>query len=244
MCGIDFHHGLNLMLMGLDMLHFLANVRQSMLACRRTQPIPQDFLQSLHLHQLSLRSLLPHLEPPVPPSKSQFSLPLDDAAPDSLQQQLPNINFALTDKSKITKSQYIPKSLPAFPSEHTYRATPNVPVRENDPRKIREQAIEEGRQGEAALRKLVSARTDNTVPPGLQANQRRKSMRTIRDEVWKEAMEDSMAASDHTQMDIDGGLDQHNGMRQAGRYGPAVNADRKHWRKPATSRTAKLTQGS
>lgn len=230
------------------MLHFLANVRQSMLACRRTQPIPQDFLQSLHLHQLSLRSLLPHLDPPVPPSQSQPLLPLDDVAPTLQFQRLPVLDFALNNESKTGKSTYIPKSFPSFPSEHTYKATPNVPVRENNPRKMRERAIEEGRLGEAALRKLVNARADHAVEPDPHIAANTRSMRAIRAEVWKRAMEDSAPAaatsksSDDTQMDIDGNLDQHGIGRLAGRYGPPVNAERRYWRIPGMSPTSRLAQ--
>ena len=225
------------------MLHFLANVRQSMLACRRTQPLPQDFLQSLHLHHLSLRSLLPHLDPPVPPSRSQFSLSFDDAAPE-LQQQPPALNFAVDDKSKSGNRPYIPKSFPAFPSEHTYKATPDIPVRENDPRKMRERATEEGRLGEAALRKLVGARTDDTVMPGAQDRRGPKSMRAIRFEAWKEAMEAATPSAatntsgrDSMHMDTDDDPNKQGGVRLRGYLGPAVNADRRYWRKHGTSRT-------
>jgi len=236
------------MLTGKDMLHLLANVRQAMLACRRTQAIPQDFLQSLHLHQLSLRSLLPHLDPPIPPSKSQPLLPLDDAAPALQHQQLPVLDFALNDGPKTGKSTYIPKSFPSFPSEHTYKATPNVPVRENNPKKMRERAIEEGRLGEAALRKLVSARTDYAANADTHTTLNSKNMRAIRAEVWKEAMEDSTPAAatstscDDTHMDIDGNLDQQGIVRPAGRYGPPVNAERRYWRKPGVSPASRLTQ--
>jgi len=234
------------MLTGLDMLHLLANVRQSMLACRRTQAIPQDFLQSLHLHQLSLISLLPHLDPPVPPSISQPLLSREDAAPALQHQQLPMLDFASNNRPRTGKSTYIPKSFPYFPSEHTYKATPNVPVRENNPKKMRERAIEEGRLGEAALRKLVSVRTDDAAHPDPHDKWKSKSMRTIRAEVWREAMEDSTpaaATSASRDMDIDGNFDQHGMVGPVGRYGPPVNAERRYWRKPGTSPASRLTQG-
>lgn len=220
-----------------------------MLACRRTQAIPQDFLQSLHLHQLSLRSLLPHLNPPVPPSQSQPLLPLDDSAPALQNQRLPTFDFSMNDRLKTGKNAYIPKNFPSFPSEHTYKATPNVPVRENNPKKTRERAIEEGRLGEAALRKLVNARTDHAANPDPHTSWNSGSMRAIRAEVWKQAMEDSTPAAatsksrNDTQMTIDKNLDQHEILRLAGRYGPPVNAERRYWRKPDISSASRLMQG-
>ena len=237
------------MLTGLDILHFLANVRQSMLACRRTQVIPQDFLQSIHLHQLSLRSLLPHLDPPIPPSQSQPLFLPDDVGPALEYQQLPVLNFAMNDTPKTGKSTYIPKSFPSFPSEHTYKATPNVLVRENNPRKMRERAIEEGRLGEAALRKLVNARTDLAADRDPHTTSNSRSIRAIRAEVWKEAMEDSIPAAaiskshDNIQMNTSGNFDQHGIVRPGGRYPPPVNAERRYWRKPGISPVSKLTQG-
>lgn len=234
------------MLTGKDMLHLLANVRQSMLACRRTQAIAQDFLQSLHLHQLSLRSLLPHLDPPIPPSQSQLLLPLGDSAPALQNQRLRVLEFSLDDRLKTGKSAYIPKGFPSFPSEHTYKATPNVPVRENNPTKMRERAIEEGRLGEAALRKLVNARNDLAANPDPYTTRSSKSVRAIRAEVWKEAMEDSTPGAatskrcDDAQTNIDGNLET---LRPAGRYGPPVNAERRYWRKPGISPASRLKQG-
>ena len=231
------------------MLHFLATVRQSMLACRRTQPLPLDFLQSLHLNQLSLRSLLPHLDPPVPPSKSQISLSLDDVAQEPHQQQLPTLDSALGDRNKTEHASYIPKSFPSLPSEHTYKATPDIPVRENDPRKIRERAIEEGRLGESALRKLVGLRADDVLVPGVQTQQKANSMRVIRYEAWKKAMEasapiqatnTSIQSSARTVTEEDPKKPENALLKKYS--APIVNADRKYWRKPGNSRTAMMGQ--
>ena len=237
-----------MMLIDSDMFHFLAGVRQSMLACRRTQSLPLDFLQSLHQNHLSLRSLLPHLDPPVPPSKSQFALPFDEVTPAIQNQQHSTLNSSWDGKSKSKKRPYIPKSFPTFPSEHTYKATPDIPVRNNDPRKMREQAIEEGRLGEAALRKLVSVRTDDTVARDARSQRKTKSMRDVRDDLWREAMEEFNSVSlrdtnSHrdSHMDID---DELLGERapQKTVSGPVVNAEKKYWRRPAKSLTTRMDE--
>lgn len=169
------------------MAHYLADVRQSMLSCRRTQPIPQDFLQALHTHQLSLRSLLPHLNPPVPASRSQFSLQPTPAQEDE-QQQLRFLGPLLNDAPNEQVKNHVPKHFPALPSKHTYKATPEFPEREQDPRKVRERATEEGRLGEEALRRLVSAGTRHPAHDVHQRS-RSKSLRARRDQMWLETME-------------------------------------------------------
>ena len=67
------------------------------------------------------------------------------------------------------QSPYIPSHFPAFPSKHTYKATPEFTEREKDPRAVRERATEEGRLGEEALRRLIGA--------GKAGDNRRNSLR-------------------------------------------------------------------
>lgn len=213
-----------------------------MLACRRTQPVPQDFLQSLHLHQLSLRSLKPHLDPPVPSSTSQVALLRDDAAVEIYPAQGAASVFSQGDGSKSKRISYLPKGVPAFPSEHTYKATADIPIRESDPKRMREQAIEEGRLGEAALRKLVGARNDDMASAATQSSRKAKSMRSVRAEAWKDALQEADSApatgsaTDGAQMDID----DEGANREAqttGTFGPVINAARRYWRKPSTIKT-------
>ncbi|KAL9008818.1 MAG: hypothetical protein Q9173_006095 [Seirophora scorigena] len=231
------------------MHHFAANVRQSMLSCRRTQATAQDFLQALHTHQLSLRSLVPHLRPPVPKRRARVALPYEPSEEEE-QHGHEFLGPALYDASFPTNQLYIPHHLPPFPSKHTYRATEEFPVREEDPRKIRERATEEGRLGEEALRRLVSARVADRPSPA-RAGRAANSMRTKRDELWKATMQAATAQyiSGHPQdadmMDLD--FSRHGAgptNPDYGRISSAVNADRKFWRKPAPMKKAKQINGN
>ena len=223
-----------------------------MLHCRRTQPIPHDFLQSLHEHRLSLTALLPHLDPPVPPVKSQISLAPESPRTEQ-EQQSSAANIFLRDTSQAGTRSFIPKAFPAFPSEHTYKATPDVPTRDDDPRRIRERATDEGRLGEAALRRLVSSRTDESLATSTQIKQAKKSMRERRDEAWKEAMEatasepDLGVATRKTSQNLQlGAMEVQNSLpfRPMAYVSTEVNADKKYWRKPVLSAMAKVHEGS
>ncbi|KAL8959984.1 MAG: hypothetical protein Q9193_003237 [Seirophora villosa] len=231
------------------MHHFAANVRQSMLSCRRTQATAQDFLQALHTHQLSLRSLVPHLRPPVPKRRARVALPYEPLEEEE-QHGHEFLGPALYDASFRTNQLYVPHHLPPFPSKHTYRATEEFPVREEDPRKIRERATEEGRLGEEALRRLVSARVADRPSPA-RAGRAANSMRTKRDELWKATMQAATAQyiSGHPQdadmMDLD--FSRHGAgptNPDYGRISSAVNADKKFWRKPAPIRKPKQINGN
>ena len=227
----------------LDMAHYLADVRQCMLACRRTQPLPQDFLQALHTHQLSLRSLLPHLDPPVAPSQSQFSF---DSAPidNDEQQQLKFLGPLLNGTQEQKAKKFVPKHFPDLPSTHTYKATPEFPEREQDPRKVRERATEEGRLGEEALRRLVGAGSRHPAYV-LQQRPGKQSLRAKRAQMWTETME-AVAAGAYDEMDMDGGIFTGKGQQKAGdpdssisgdsRLSSAVNSEKRYWRKPAPQR--------
>ena len=223
-----------------------------MLHCRRTQLIPHDFLQSLHEHGLSLRALLPHLDPPVNPTKSQYSLSFESQSAEQ-QQQVSAVNFFLNNNSQAGTRSYIPKDFPAFPSEHTYKATPDVPVRAHDPRQVRERATEEGRLGEAALRRLVSSGADESLTASAQNPRAEKSMRAKRDRAWKEAMEAVDAKPDlgeatspslqnwqHNTKEARDGLP----LRSRAYVSTEVNADKKYWRKPVLPATARVHEAS
>ena len=56
----------------LDADKFLSYVTESMLSCRRAQPIPLDYEYALRRHGLTDSLLRPHLKPPVPRSKTQL----------------------------------------------------------------------------------------------------------------------------------------------------------------------------
>ena len=125
-----------------------------MLSCRRIQPIPQDFENALKRHHLRVDDLRPYLshapttEPDIQPSKPDEERPLRD---------LPFLGPQLNGEEDRVRRPYIPTHLPQFPSQHTYRHTPVLTEREQDPRRIRERATEDGQHGEDALRKLARA---------------------------------------------------------------------------------------
>lgn len=225
------------------MAHWLAIVRQSMLSSRRVQPLPQDFLQALHLNQLSLRSLLPHLDPPVPPARSQFRLRYQaqkDDGPKNVQSQL--LSKILDEDPDETARRIIPSHFPILPSRHTYKATPQFTEREQDPRKIRERATEEARSGEEALRRLVAAVSERAAAGPSQAG-RKQTAQQRRQKMWQEAMqavtEEHDAQTKHDS--VDHLSEDREGISNKvvlpaplhGRAGATVNAERKHWRTPA-----------
>lgn len=227
-----------------DINHLAAGVRQSMLSCRRTQATPQDFLQAFHTHQLSLKALLPHLRPPVPKRRARIAL--SHEPPEEEEQHDHQFLSSIPDDASVKQDRsYIPPHLPAFPGRHTYKATAEYPEREEDPRKIRERATEEGRLGEEALRRLVSAKGAHRAQPA-EAAQRVKSIRIKRDELWKETMEAVGAQylaehppdDDPMEMDLPEYETRVSKLPSSdyGRISSAVNANKKYWRKPAPER--------
>lgn len=95
-----------------------------------------------------------------PPPAARDSPPLKD----DLLKSLPFLGPQLSGEVDRALCPHIPKHLPQFPSRHTYRYTPVFTEREQDPRKIRERATEDGRHGEDALRKLARAAFQDHQP--------------------------------------------------------------------------------
>ena len=223
------------------MVHYLADVRQSMLSCRRTQAVPQDFLQALHTHQLSLRSLLLHLDPPISPSRTQFPLQMDTEQEND-EQHLRFLGPLLNADPSEKLRNHIPKHFPELPSKHTYKATPEYPEREQDPRKIREKATEEGRLGEEALRRLVGAGATKSAQ---EYRQGRKSQNTraVRDQLWMETMQAVIQETPNgMNFDMEAGVGKGKEKESDapaissfgyGCLGSVVNAEKRYWRQPA-----------
>ena len=224
------------------MAHFLKSARQSMVSCRRNRPIAQDFLQALHEHQLSLRSLIPHLDPPVPSFKSKTPLSIklieDEPAP-----RFPNPTTALHGSTTKHAMSYIPQHFPVFPSYHTYKWTPQFTVRDKDPRKIRERATEEGRLGEEALRRLMGGGSGDTGIMAKKQVRDVKDLRARRDDLWKETIfAMSQTSEEESRGDLDRPIPGYSELKAGisrdimlgkGWLGSTVNADRKYWRKSA-----------
>ena len=236
------------------MSHFLLHVRQTMLACRRSRPIPEDFLQALHLNSLSLTALLPHLDPPVPSSASQKPLTFDTSSGDDAEKRAFAASSAQTlfqNQDQEQRSAYIPSHFPALPGKHSYRETIELPTRERDPKRIREQATEEGRLGEEALRRLLSSRVGRKAElsrqqedKGLRNMSETMRLRVKRQKLLEEAMqikswdetgkeEDEADQADAMEIDLGNGGKQTDGgdlaaMRQ---ISSGVNYEKKYWRK-------------
>lgn len=222
-----------------------------MLSSRRTQAIPQDFLQSLHSNQLSLRSLIPHLDPPVPAIQSQFFLSADSTTQkEPAEQTFPGP--ALFSLVNSESRSYVPNHFPPFPSMHTYRMTPEVPERVNDPRKIRELAIEDGRTAEQALRRVLGAGSDSTY-----TNLSRKGAITMmtlsrREKIWQETVLAVIQGSDMQPQIVNDDQDPGRrapekgaGNNSEGKYlSIAVNADKRHWRRAAFVKDSSSGHGS
>ena len=221
------------------MTHFLNSVRQSMLSCRRAQSIPQDYVHALRSHQLTLRSLLVHLDPPVSPSQSQVSLDLEPAHVADRTIDLPFLTVPSTGIADKRSFSHIPPNFPPLPSVHTYQVTENFIKREQDPKRIRERATEEGRLGEDALRRLMSAGAETHDENNVPVRHPLLTLRRRRDLLWKHTME-AVAAVDgkHQErsnvhdpggMEIDG---KWNGSKV--HFGSAVNAESVYWRRAVT----------
>lgn len=228
-----------------DMAHFLATVRQSMLSCRRTQAIPHDYLYSLRAHNLTLRCLLPHLDPPVSPSKSMVPIVYEPAKESDESTDLPFLGPLLNGPSEPLSTLQVPRHFPPLPSKHTYKATPNFTDREQDPKTIRERATEEGRLGEEALRRLVGLGSATNGMETLPFRSRTKDSRRRREQLWRETMAAMTARTGIGVADQDithdpGGTD-NVGIHSGGEIDkafltPTVNADRIYWRRDPASR--------
>ncbi|KAF2125879.1 hypothetical protein P153DRAFT_299314 [Dothidotthia symphoricarpi CBS 119687] len=173
------------------MTKFLAQVRMSMTSARRTETVPYDWIFALT--NVGLRgsgSLEPHFDTgEIPPSLLQphFEPPAPPEAPPPDTDAL--LGPELSGKADKETRPYIPKHFPPFPSKHTYKATPVFTTRENDPRKIREKATEEGILAEQSLRKLMAAQKAGIQKQSVGKRKRSKRMKES-DKLWQEAMTD------------------------------------------------------
>ena len=165
-------------------------ITKSALISRRSIPIPLDYEFGLVRMGLTGASLRPHLKPPIPAHKSRPTLidpePEPPAPLPTTSLLGPELDGAV-DKASL---RYIPRSFPAFPSRHTYKATPKLTDRETDPRKIREKATEAARHGEEALRRLVNV--GKVVALGGRKKGKKSTKARERQEMWEKTMKDLM----------------------------------------------------
>lgn len=212
-----------------------------MLSARRVQPIPQDFDHALKRLRLNPDDLLPHLKS-APSDKPTPTLLPSPQPENEISRSLPFLT-ALSSEDDRTNRPYIPKHFPSFPSKHTYSATAVFIGRDNDPRKIRERAAEDGRHGEEALRKLASAafRDNQTGSTGRDKRlwgRRTDSMESMFEKtikgLSKKHYKDPITSS---AMDIDSGhpvdADTKSRLKLSWNMelGPIVNSERDLWRR-------------
>lgn len=222
----------------IDMEHFLEQVRVSMLAARRVQPVPQDFLAALNHHNLTLRTLLVHLDPPVPAARSQPRLSVENMKDDASVHEAQLINH-LFSQTSLDAEPHVPRGFPKLPSRHTFKSEPVFQSATSDAKQIREQATEEGRLGEEALRRLMSKKAsgDNTLLTGLRSGSQlslRQKSRTLWRETYEEALRRTQAEASREKkngepdtMEIDEAA-----AEGLSHLGPAVNADSIYYRTP------------
>ncbi|KAF2840248.1 hypothetical protein M501DRAFT_911077, partial [Patellaria atrata CBS 101060] len=164
------------------MASFLSDVTRSMHTCRRTTPLPQDFIHALATREITPSSLYPHLELPLPPSIVQPTIPPPPPTvpPPDTRRLETVLGNDLSGKAEKSTKNFIPTHFPAFPPKHTFHATPVFAARETDPRKIRELATQEGILAEQALRKLMAAQKS-----GLHAQSSEKLEKEGKSKEWE-----------------------------------------------------------
>ena len=215
--------------------HLLDYVRTCMEAGKRTQAIPFDFEYALNAHQLTLRSLLPHLDPPVfmgKRSSKHFIAPeiqVEEVAVNKDESLLEQFSLGLRGPQTPTKLGYAPRKLPVLPSRHTYKATPVVSDRTQDPKTLRERATEESRLGEEALRRFVGAVQGNGKDLGIVHDQGKGD--SAYQKCWNMLLEDG--EKDHDRLEL----------RRTDFTGPLVNAESRYWRTNVGNTKALMVNG-
>ncbi|KAL4784772.1 transcription factor TFIID complex subunit 8 C-term-domain-containing protein [Aspergillus varians] len=228
-------------------LRLSSYVRGSMLSSRRLQPIPHDFEYALKRHSLPVDSLVPHLKPPVKVETIPTQLPSPPPEEDDDFKILPSLEPHLSGEDDRARSTFIPKHFPEFPSKHTYRHTPVFTEREQDPRKIRERAADDGRHGEEALRKLARAAFKDNQPGsgGRDKKQWGRKAETFESMFEKTVKGLSKKPSKNAPvgnsnaMEIDSSAAEAKPGRSKGLAGmelpPIINCERDFWRRSAMS---------
>lgn len=170
-------------------------------------------------------------------------VPLENFEPKQMQL----IDRLFGDENSRTSNLHIPQQFPALPSRHTYKSEPVFAQREEDTRKIRERATEEGRLGEKALRKLVGANSEKKTEVDLASHIRDLSPRARSQAMWMKTMEAvAIEAGNSRDTDNDaqyhGETDVENAFRGSQNPTPSrltVNMDKIYWRKPVPLKPAR-----
>ncbi|PWY87466.1 hypothetical protein BO70DRAFT_385759 [Aspergillus heteromorphus CBS 117.55] len=229
------------------LLKFASYVRQSMLSSRRVQPIPQDFELALKRQSVPVDDLILHLKPHPNIEPLPTLLPSPPPEKDYFK-SLPSLG--LSGEEDRVRTAHIPKHFPEFPSKHTYRHTPVFTEREQDPRKIRERATEDGRHGEEALRKLARAafkdnQSGSSGRDKKQWGKRAESMDSMFEKTVKgmaKRVQKASTAVPGAAMEIDAGAGADTEVKPSRsklslsiELPPIVNCERDYWRRPPMS---------
>lgn len=136
---------------------------------------------------LSTSSMQPHLKPPI--ARDRLLIQLEPPSPtiDKTQDLEQLIGDELSGEPDKNARAYIPKHLPPFPSKHTYKWTEKDSIRETDARKIREEAAHQARQGEEALRRLITV-SKVGKETGLRHNAQKTPKSKQRLALWEQAL--------------------------------------------------------
>ncbi|CAK3757620.1 Hypothetical predicted protein [Lecanosticta acicola] len=232
------------------MLKFLAHARTSMQDGRRTAPTPLDFASALAQMPTSHTAscLKPHLDLQLPEDIACPPISEPDPPP-PLAPDFSNLLEPLIDRAIPS---YIPKHFPARPPNHAWRHTDVFPQREKDPKKMREQATQEGMLAEQALRKLAAAAKTSAM----NAEKRRNSVLSgegkardparphkrgarAHEDTFADVLKEIGGLDEATDMDVDGKSHANGGGMDLGMpEGIAVNHDMNHWRKGTSRRVA------
>ncbi|KAL5116430.1 hypothetical protein ACEQ8H_005666 [Pleosporales sp. CAS-2024a] len=184
------------------MSKFLSQVQKSMSSARRTETVAHDWIYALSSSGLrGSGPLEQHLDTgDIPPSLLQphFVPPAPREAPPPDTESL--LGPELSGKADKETRAYIPSHFPPFPSIHTYKATPVFTKRENDPRKIREKATEEGIMAEQSLRKLMAAQKVGIQKQNVGKRKRSERMKAS-NRLWQAAMTDLLAEEKQKEKD-------------------------------------------
>ena len=210
-----------------------------MLAARRTLPLAHDFTSALAEHQLTLDSLLPHLDPPVSRSAVQPLLSVEKRDQDDDIQQARLIDQILAEKAQ--QYSFVPHSFPALPSRHTFKSDAVYRLATLDAKQIREQATVEGRLGEEALRRLMSKKaSDDEILLTGPSTERKKTARQQSRDLWKATFKHALQANKETDPPTmrTSGISGPGSFqtKDASHVGPAINAESIYWRKRVARR--------
>lgn len=237
-----------------DILHLASFARNSMIAGRRMQPIPQDFEFALQQSYIGTEELIPFIKA----SKTENTVPTLLPSPPPEEDEdlfgafsgIPVLSKELSGEEERQRISYIPAHFPHFPSKHTYRFTPVFTERETDPRRIRELGMEDSRHGEEALRKLARAAFKDTHATGTGKSEKRlwgrkaesaEAMfeKTIRGLSKRKPIATAAAADGQQPVDLQGAAQKDAKFSLATLdLAPIVNCERSFWRK-STSGTQK-----